>query len=104
MAPRIVIAPRAAQEIDRIAEYIAADNLEAALRFYEAVEKALGRLADLPGLGVARKFKSPRLTGLRMWLIPEFPERLIFYRSIEHGIEVIHVIHSAQDYRRVLEP
>lgn len=34
---------------------------------------------------------------MRVWPIRRFPNHLIFYRPIDGGIEVIRVLHGAQD-------
>ena len=54
-------------------------------------------LAATPGLGRLRKFRSPRLKGIRSWLVSGFDNYLIFYRAIPEGIEVLHVYHGARD-------
>jgi plasmid stabilization system protein ParE len=63
--------PAAERDIDLIADFLAADNLDAALRFYAAVRADVTRLAEMPGLGT-RWFDSsgdresyPRRTGYR---------------------------------------
>ena len=55
------------------------------------------RLAANPGLGRLRKFRNPRLKGVRSWLVSGFDNYLIFYRAVPGGIEVLHVYHGARD-------
>jgi plasmid stabilization system protein ParE len=57
-APRIRVRAQAESEIDSIARYIAARNLEAGKRFYDAVEDALNKLAKFPGMGAAHGSES----------------------------------------------
>jgi plasmid stabilization system protein ParE len=52
--------PKAREDIDQIAEYIAADNLDAAIRFCLAIEDAAEKLAEMPGMGTVCNFSSPR--------------------------------------------
>ena len=50
-----VLTPRAEQDIVDIWEYIAGDNLDAADRVLDALDKALHRLAKNPGIGHFRE-------------------------------------------------
>ncbi|MEK7794776.1 MAG: type II toxin-antitoxin system RelE/ParE family toxin [Candidatus Hydrogenedentota bacterium] len=104
MPLRIRITPAALDEIDGITRYIGSLNAEAASRFYDAIDSALQTLADAPRIGSVRRFRNRRIGELRMWPIQEFPDRLIFYRVSEDVLEIVHVLHSAQDYRRQLGP
>ncbi len=102
MNPRILIRPAADTEIDEQATYIAEENLGAAIRFLNAAEQTFNELAESPGLG--RKWESPdeRLEGIRVWRVQGFENRLIFYRPIKQGIEVLHVFHGARDLPNLL--
>jgi toxin ParE1/3/4 len=46
---------------------------------------------------------NPALAGLRAWPIPRFQNCVIYYRPIRDGIEVVRVLHGAQDVERILE-
>ncbi len=50
----MIVRPQAIEEIDEIAAYIAQDNIDAAIRFYFAVQDAFEKLAVMPGMGAAR--------------------------------------------------
>jgi uncharacterized protein YyaL (SSP411 family) len=54
-------------------------------------------LEQIAGLGRLRKFRNPRLKGVRSWLVSGFDNYLIFYRATPEGIEVLHVYHGARD-------
>jgi toxin ParE1/3/4 len=99
---RLVIRPRADQDITEHARYIARDNVEEGLRFYEAVEETLQRLAAFPKMGRERQYRNPRLTGLRQWYVKGFEKYLIFYRSFSGGIEVIRVLRGERDIEVIL--
>ena len=77
--------------------YIAQDSLEVAYRFLDAVEETFQDLERMPRMGTKREFQDARLSGVRMWRVKAFPKHLIFYRSIEDGVEIIRVLHSARD-------
>jgi toxin ParE1/3/4 len=94
--------PEAERDIDAIADYIAADSIKAALRFYAAVRSDSSRLAEMPGLG-ARWFDSPaELVDLRGWLVTGFRNYILFYRVKADQIDVIRVVHGARDLAQQL--
>jgi toxin ParE1/3/4 len=97
---RLVLERHAEEDFTAHAEYIARDRPAAALAFIEAVERALTLLADMPEIGAARSFRHSRLEGIRMWAVPQFQNYLIFYRVSAEGIQVLRILHAAQDYTR----
>jgi toxin ParE1/3/4 len=102
MTPDIVRTPQAQQEIDDIAYFLAGRSEEAGFRFLEAVEKTLGLVAGMPGIGTPYQSPDPRLQGIRCFRISGFAKYLLFYRSFEGGIEVVRVIHGARNLKRML--
>jgi toxin ParE1/3/4 len=74
--------------------YIGKDNPRAAEHFMDAVEAAIQRLEDLPGLGRVWNSSLARLDGIRCWPIPKFQKYIIFYRQTKSGIDVLRVLHS----------
>jgi len=84
-------------ELWAIWEHIADDNPDAATRVIEAAYETFKLLSATPNLGRLRKFRDPRLKGVRSWLISGFDNYLIFYRAIPKGIEVLHIYHGARD-------
>jgi toxin ParE1/3/4 len=70
----------AEEDLAEQADYIARNNIDAALRFVEAAEAAFSQLADLPDIGRPRLFRHPALAGVRSWPVPGFAKHLIFYR------------------------
>lgn len=89
--------PKALADIEESAVYIGADNLDAALRFLNAVETTLQVLLDNPELGHTREFKRPELAEIRSFNVRGFDKHLVFYRPSEKGIEVVRVLHGARD-------
>ncbi|PHS03081.1 MAG: hypothetical protein COA78_19335 [Blastopirellula sp.] len=51
MAVQILRRPKAIEDIEEIADYIAADSLQAAMRFLENTESTLQGLAEFPSSG-----------------------------------------------------
>jgi toxin ParE1/3/4 len=99
---RVIIRAVAETEIDQIAKFIARDNLDAAIRFYEAVDDTCKLLSWMPKLGKCRVARDPSLRDLRSWSIKKFTDYLIFYLPRKDGIEVLHVVHGSRDLDRTI--
>lgn len=93
--PRVLKTPAAEQDLTEIGTYIANDNPAAADRLLETVEGKLRLLAAFPFAGTSREEFAP---ALRSSPVGNY---LIFYESIEDGIEVIRVLHGARNLRRI---
>jgi toxin ParE1/3/4 len=100
---RIVIKRHARLDLDLHFVYIGERNFDAAERFAQAAEDAFEKLAGMPLMGTLRGFSHPRIADLRFWPILGFENYLIFYRPTPSGIEVLRVIHGAQDIDRLFE-
>jgi toxin ParE1/3/4 len=99
---RIVRRVRAYMDLDECAEFIGRDSPRAALRFLEAADEQMERLAGAPTIGSSFwETDDPRLTGLRFAPIRGFEKYLIFYRPIRNGIEIIRVLHGARNLRKL---
>jgi toxin ParE1/3/4 len=100
---RIVERPKARQELEDIAVYIALRRPSAAARFLTAARKAYETLATFPEMGSRWKAENRRFQTLRYFPIPKYPNYVIFYRPLAKGIEVVHILHAARDIRALLE-
>ena len=58
----------------------------------------------MPGGGALRDYGDPALAGLRMWPIPKFPKYLIFYLTTEKTVEIVRVLHGAQNLQAIFAP
>jgi antitoxin ParD1/3/4/toxin ParE1/3/4 len=92
-----VLTPRAEQDISDIWDYIADDSVKAANRVLGALEKALQRLANTPGIGHMREDLADRRH--RFYLIYSY---LIVYRAETQPLQVIRVLHAARDVQSIL--
>lgn len=90
--------PRALLAIHEQAIYLL-DNasIEVAERFLDSVERTLADIELRPRMGRRWDDPDPRLAGLRWRKVSGFPNHLLFYRGIEGGIEVVHLLHARQD-------
>lgn len=100
---RIVIAPDAAKHLDDDIEYLARyATIEIALSFQLAVARELERLREFPELGSPRPGVNLRLEGLRMRPVEGFQNWLIYYIVTEQILEVLWILHAAEDRDRIL--
>ncbi|MGD1872956.1 MAG: type II toxin-antitoxin system RelE/ParE family toxin [Mastigocoleus sp.] len=103
MTLRIFITPKASVDIDNLFNYIAQNNTDAALKFFDVTRNTIANLAKNPGLGSVYSVNSPRLQGLRKWGIKGFEKNLIFYLQSEELLTVVRIIHASRDIPTILE-
>ena len=90
----------------QFAWYVAEAGEPVAWRFLAAVELTLAKLAKQPEMGSLRRFRNPRLQGLRSFRVePPCDKLLVFYRSTEQALQAWRLMHGARDLpRRLVEP
>ena len=103
MTLRIFITPKASGDLDELFNYIAQNNPDAALRFFDATRKTIARLAQNPGMGRPYIVNNLRLEGLRKWGVKGFEKYLIFYLTEEDLLTVVRVIYASRDLPTILE-
>ena len=104
MMPSLVVDDAAWQDVDNIFARIAADNLKAAVRVYDAIRAEFELLAAFPGAGPACDLPEPDLAELRFWPVKKYRSYLVIYRVVPGGVQVVRVIHAATDIRRAFRP
>ena len=97
MTARILRRPKAAQDAEDIADYIAADSLEAAARLLEEAEATINGLAAYQSSGSPFDSDHPELANLRFRRVKGFPNHVIFYVEHTQAIEVVRILHGARD-------
>jgi plasmid stabilization system protein ParE len=90
---RLVLAPRAEQDLEDIWEYIAQDSVSAANRFIGKIEDNIRRVALNPGIGHSREDLAAG-RNLLFWPVGNY---LIIYRTLPSAIEVVAVAHGKRD-------
>ena len=88
---KVVWTPEAQQDRADIWDYIAADNLNAAVRMDRLFSDAAARLADFPMLGRAGKVPGSRE------LIPHESYRLVYQIELE-TVWVLALVHTARQW------
>jgi toxin ParE1/3/4 len=86
----------ARQDFQDIGDYIAKDNLRAALSFVQRLEGRCLSLSQNPRIGRKRDEVRPNLRSATEG------DYLIFYRPLADGIEVMRVVHGSRDTRKIL--
>jgi toxin ParE1/3/4 len=86
----------AAQDLEKIADYIGKDNPQAAVKTVDILVGKMEFLAKNPGIHAAQS----RYNGLCMSSVGKY---LIFYRPVRDGIAVARVIHGMREMQNVLK-
>ena len=103
MKLRIVKHRKAKRDALQIFVHIGQNNLDAAERFLQALDSDLRRLAEFPGLGTSRAFKSAKLQGVRSIPITGFTNYLIFYKATDVELQFLRVMHGARDIENAFQ-
>ena len=83
----------AANDLERICEYVARDNPEAARRVAQTIYEGCGRLKDSPLIGRT----SRRMSGRRELVFPPLPY-IAVYPVRGKAVEISRIFHGAQDW------
>jgi len=94
--PRLLKRPEAESDLDEIWWYIAQDSPHNADRFLDRIQERCLALADYPQMGTSREELK---AGLRSQPIGNY---LIFYFSLEDGVDIVRVIHGSRDIESLL--
>lgn len=104
MTRTVVVKLRADQDVrDRFDYLVLEAGLAVAIRFHDNLSGDLAGLLELPEKGRLAGFRGRRLGALRRWPVSHFERISIFYRTTDHGIEVVRILHGAQDIARILK-
>ena len=96
------ISPAADADVDEAGLFIAQDNLDAALRFYDAIDQTYREIHDHPKRWPRYELDHPRLSEVRKRSVIGFEKYLVFYRVDADMVEIIRVFHGARDIPNVL--
>jgi len=94
---RFVLSPEALDDLDLIWLQIAGDNPLVADQVIESAHRICKLLAEHPELGPTRTFPGGVPADIRFFVITDFPNYLIFYRTSSSGVEIVRVLHGARD-------
>jgi toxin ParE1/3/4 len=98
----VVLRERAERDIEDALDWYRLEAGERfALRFVDAIEHALGRIALHPAIGSPRYAHALDLPGLRTILLTDFPYA-IFYVDVFTHVDVWRVLHAERDLPEAL--
>jgi toxin ParE1/3/4 len=103
MTRRIFITPKASLDLDELFAFIAQNNQDAALKFFDSARQTFTQLAQTPGMGSIYEVSNPSLEGLRKWRVKGFEKYIIFYRYSDELLEVVRILYSGRDFTAILE-
>ena len=78
MKRRIFITPKASHDLDEIYNFIAQNNPDTALQFFDAARQTFNQLAKNPGIGTIYEVSKPELQGLRKWRVKRFDKYMTY--------------------------
>jgi antitoxin ParD1/3/4/toxin ParE1/3/4 len=94
---RFILSPLARRDLDETWEHIAADDIDAANRWVDEIERAIHLLAENPRLGHTRKDLTRR--PVLFWPVGRY---LVIYRADRRPIEVVRIVSAYRDVPRLL--
>ena len=96
----ISITEAAEQDLAEIVDYIANDNLAAALELAENIEQSILQLEDFPLIGATPKNRRLTRQGYRILIVGSY---LVFYvLSDNETVEIRRIISGKRDYKFLL--
>jgi toxin ParE1/3/4 len=103
MTHRIRTLPKADFDIDDCVAYIAEDNEDSALRFFDAVRQTFADLARMPGIGKRYSNVSHPDLNLHQWPVRGFRKYLIFYRIKEDEIVIERLLPASRNIDQIFK-
>mgnify|MGYP000131946776 FL=1 len=95
----VVLTDAAMADLTHIGDYIANDNPERAIRFVRELLDRCRRLAEMPkAFPLVPRYEA---SGVRRY---PYGHYLIFYRVGEDQVDILHILHGAQNYEAILFP
>jgi toxin ParE1/3/4 len=95
--PKAIYTPGAKQDLTQITQYIARDNLSAAMEWLGKTRITCELLAAQSGIG--QLVKTKRFSDARRHVAGNY---LVYYRPISDGVEILMVVHGARDQDKLL--
>ena len=98
MSARIVIRPKADQDLDDQAFYLATEAApEVGHRFLVAAHETFSLLATQPEMGWHRRLKVDGIASLRVFRVSGFEKVLVLYQPYPDGVEILRVVHGSRN-------
>ena len=103
MSARYVVRPKADQDLDEQAYYLATHaSPEVGHKFLLAAHETFTLLATQPEMGWHCRLKDPRVGPLRDFRVSGFERLLVLDHSRPDGVEILRVVHGSRDLQALL--
>src|ERR1700722_163442 len=102
MTHALRILPAADADVDEAALFIARDNFDAAMRFFDAGDATYRQIREHPARWPKYELPEPQLANLRKHAVVGFRNYLVFYEIRGDVVEIIRVLHGARDIPSIL--
>lgn len=93
---------KAEADLDELANFIAKDNLKAALKLYDMAAITFANIASEPKLGKKYNPINPALKKIRFFPIKSFQRYLVFYQETQKGVKIIRILHQARNIKKLM--
>lgn len=105
MSPGLyILLPQANEDLVESSAYLIQNaTTEVATRFVRSIFSTSALIATMPGIGLNCRFKRPELRKVRRLPVTNFVRWLTFYYPTSEGVDILRVIHSSRDWRRLFE-
>lgn len=104
MTPRYLIRPKADQDLEDQAWYLANEaSPHLGHRFLVAAHQTFALLAAQPGIGWRSRLRHPGLASLRVFRVSGFERVLVLYRPCPDGVEILRVVHGSRNIQALLD-
>ncbi len=103
MTRLIFITPQASLDLDDIYNFLAIDNSDMALKFFDLARQTFNQLTKTPEIGTTYEVSNPKLQSLRKWRVKRFDKYIIFYRYSDDLVEIIRILHAGRNITAILE-
>lgn len=84
--------PEAVSDLLKIVEYVADENMSAAINLSNEIKAKVSKLGEHPNMYK----QSSRVNGLREMVV--HPNYLVFYRVTSQSVEIVNIVHTKRQW------
>ena len=103
MSLLIKISPKANQDLDDLFEYLARENENMALKFFDSFRETIAKLSKMPNIGKSYHVANPKLKSLRQYRVKGFNKFLLFYLATDDLLIIVRIIYGNRDIESILK-
>jgi toxin ParE1/3/4 len=103
MNRQILINEEANSDLREHFNYLAQNNRDSALRFFDAARETFAALARMPGIGRKYDGGEEEISNIHKWAVKGFRQYLIFYRYDDSTLEILRIVYATRDLTALLK-